>query len=273
MKDETIEHTDEEAEMVKVTTGEHCYYLDGYLQSNLDAVRHNVKRNDFDAFIVVSGREGFGKSTLAGQVAQYLDPTYSLDRCTFTSDQFKEACLNANKFQAIVFDETMGYLSSRGAMSKFNRDLIKIMSEMRSKNLFVILCIPNFFELDRYPALHRTTGLLHVYTRGRFGCYDYKTKKKLYLTGKKYYSYSVSPNFIGRCVKYFPYNKEEYEHKKQTAISEWDKTTNTGDKWKEQRNKLIIECLDKDFLKRKEISELIGISTMQIGTLYGDKVR
>lgn len=217
--------------MVKVQPNkEHNYYLDGYLKANLDNLINNVKK-DYDAFVVISGREGFGKSVLASQVAMYLDPTYNIDRCCFTSEQFIEACKYAKKFQAVVFDETMGYLSSRGAMSKFNKSLIKIMAEMRSKNLFVILCIPNFFELDRYPAMWRTTGLLHIYRRSFFGSYDFKAKKRLYLAGKKFYAYTVPPNFKGRFVKYFTLDKEEYEEKKQVAINSWSGTKE--DKFKE----------------------------------------
>jgi len=206
----------------------HHFYLDGYLRSNLDFVKRAVIKQNYDGFIVITGREGFGKSTLAGQAAVYLDPTYDISRCCFTSDQFIKAAECASKFQAIVFDETMGYLSSRGAMSSFNKDLIKIFSEMRSKNLFIILCIPNFFELDRYPAMHRSTGLLYIYKRSFFGSYDYNTKKKLYLIGKKYYSYSVPPNFRGRFIKYFPLDQEEYDKKKQKAINTFRKGKKKG---------------------------------------------
>jgi energy-coupling factor transporter ATP-binding protein EcfA2 len=211
------------------------FCMDGYLVANLTHVIRSVTKKDYDCFIIVTGREGFGKSTLAGQVALFLDPTFNLDRCCFTADQFKEACEKAEKYQAIVFDETMGYLSSRGAMSSFNRDLIKVFSEMRSKNLFIILCIPNFFELDRYPAMHRATGLLYVYKRSCFGSYDYPTKKKLYLTGKKLYSYVVPPNFRGSFIKYFVYPKELYEQKKQNAINSWIKA---------HKNKEIAKKID-----------------------------
>lgn len=243
------------------------YYLDGYLQSNLDYVKKNVTKNDFDAFIVVTGREGFGKSTLAAQIAKYLDPTYNLERCTFTADQFQNACVTAKKYEAVVFDETMGYLSSRGAMSKFNKRLIKIMSEMRSKNLFVILCIPNFFELDRYPALHRSTALIHIHKRGRFGSYDYKRKKMLYLKGKKTYSYSVSPNFVGRFSKAFPIDPEAYEKKKQTAIRESNKGMDSQSKMKTGFLKLLLYVY-QDFDKtQEEIAEVTGYSRRYIGNL------
>jgi len=210
--------------MVIVDCMSHEFYIDGILKDNLDSLKQNVLK-DYDAFLIVSGREGYGKSTIAAQVATYLDSSYDLSRCCFTAEQFIDAVEKAEKYEAIVFDETMGYLSSRGSMSKFNRALIKVMSEMRSKNLFVILCIPNFFELDRYPAMHRSVALIHCYKRGRFAVFNYSAKKYLYIKGKKFYSYyQTKPDFIGVFVDYFPYNLEEYEKKKQKAIFEWSST-------------------------------------------------
>jgi len=151
--------------MVVVNVNDDNFYLDGYLKSNLDLLSQSLKK-DYDFFIVIDGRERFGKSTLASQIAYYLDPTYNLDRCVFTADQFAEAVEKAEKFQAIVFDEAHGYLGSRSSMSSFNKKLVKIMTEMGSKNLIVILCLPNFFELDKYPAIWRSSCLLHVHQRG-----------------------------------------------------------------------------------------------------------
>ncbi len=241
------------------------FKLDGYLKSNLDYVKQNVMKQNYDSFIIISGREGYGKSTLGAQIAIYLDPTYTLDRCTFTAEQFEEACDGAKKFQAVVFDETMGYLSSRGAMSKFNRGLIKIMSEMRSKNLFVIMCIPSFFELDKYPALHRSTGLLHIKKRGRFLSYDYETKKKLYLLGKKFYNLAVPPNFYGDFNKFIPYNMVEYEKKKQRSIRGANKMGNREKRLQEQRDNIIRELHKKNpELNMGEIGEKIDLSQQQI---------
>jgi len=251
-------------EMVKVKSGEQCFYLDGYLKSNLDNLQHEVKKKDYDGFILITGKERYGKSTLASQVAKYLDPTYSLDACCFTAEQFKHAVEKADKYQAVVFDETMGYLSSRQALSKFNRSLIKIFSEMGSKNLFIILCIPNFFELDRYPAIHRSTGLLYVYKRSFFGSYDYPTKKELYVKGKKIYSYVVHPNFSGRFVKHFTLDKEDYEAKKQQAINEWETTNNRDKILAEQRDNLISECFTRKLLTIKELADVVKLSEMQI---------
>ena len=110
--------------MVKVQVGEHNYYLDGYLKSNLDFSINEVKRRNYDKFVLIFGREGAGKTTLAMQIAKYCDPTFDLDRVCFTPEQFLEAVQGAKKFQAILFDETMWGLSSRSVMSKMNKYLI-----------------------------------------------------------------------------------------------------------------------------------------------------
>jgi len=253
----------ENESMVKVEVGGQNYYLDGYFKSNLDALKKSLKM-DYDGFVLFVAREGYGKTTLSLQSAKYCDPTFNLSRCCFTIEQFIEAVENAERFQAIVFDETMGFLSSRQSMSKFNMALIKIMSEMRSKNLFIFLNIPNFFMMDWYVALHRTTGLIYIYKRGRFGSYDYKTKKKLYMAGKKYHNYCVPPNFTGRFTKHFVLNKEKYEAKKQAAISDWQNIKQGEQKLLEQRNKIIVKCFDKNYFDVQELSDIVGLSTKQI---------
>lgn len=249
--------------MVIVESGGHRFYMDGYHKSNLDALKKNVKKN-YDAFILYVSREGFGKTTKSCQDAVYCDPTFNLDRVVFTIEQFLEAVKNAEKYQAIVFDETMGYLSNRQTMGKFNRALIKIMSEMRSKNLFVFLNIPNFFMMDWYVGLHRTTGLVYIYKRGHFGSYDYPTKKLLWLKGKKYHSYSVSPNFIGRFVKYFPLDWDAYEKKKQQAISEWDNVKITEIKLREQRDALMKDSFEKKYYDLKQLSALLKLNERHV---------
>ncbi len=250
--------------MVKVNTGGHCYYLDGYLKSNLDVSIKEVRKKDFDRFILLVGREGFGKTTLSIQCAMYCDPTFNLDRVCFTPEQFLESVEKAEKYQAIIFDETMWGLGARNAMQKMNKILIKVMSEMRSKNLFVFMNIPNFFMMDWYVAQHRSTGLLYVYKRGYLASYDYPTKKRLYLQGKRYHSYKTPPNFRGRSVKYFPLDKKDYEEKKKKAIDGWIKTTSKQDTLKEQRDVLIKYFINKKFTTPKELSELLNLSERQI---------
>lgn len=259
----------QEGEIIDPNTGVRYEQVvaDGYLRANLDNVYRNIKK-DYDCFLVISGREGYGKSTLAAQIAKYLDPTYNLDRCTFTAEQFEAAVLSAKKYQAVVFDETMGYLGSRGAMSKFNRRLIKIMSEMRSRNLIVILCIPSFFELDKYPAMHRSTGLIHVPRRGTFQSFDYRKKKNIYVFGKKTYTITAPPSFYGSFTKYFPLPKQEYESKKQQAIAEWDKDNEKAANGVKVKLMMLIYYMHNELGKtHKEIADILECDRSHVSHL------
>jgi len=252
--------------MVKVNAGEHCFYLDGILKDILDSQKKYLKR-DYDLFLLIDGREGYGKSTFASQIATYLDPTYNLDRCCFTIEQFEKAVVTAKPHEAIVFDETMGYLASRSALSKFNKRLVKIFSEMRSRNLIIILCITNFFEMDRYAAIHRAEILFNIPKRAMFKAYCYHKKKKMYINGKKYYTYTESPDFYGPFVKYFPLDKESYEKKKQKAIAAFTKDTNREKHLMEQKRKLVEWVYKNEGLSQEKIGEIIDESQQGISYL------
>jgi len=230
-------------------------YMDGYLKANLDYLEKSL-HNDYDLFIAIDGRERFGKSTLGAQIAKYLDPSYNIDRCVFTADQFMDAVAKAKPFQAIVFDEAHGYLGSRQSMSKFNRMLIKIMSEMGSKNLIVIIILPNFFELDKYPAIHRTSCLINVHQRGSFKLFNYEKKKQLYLKGKRFYAYNVGANFHGKFTKHFPLNHNEYQAKKDASVIE-DQTINNREKrWLSQRDNLVRHFYATGEYTQEELSKI-----------------
>lgn len=272
MEEENEQNDNISDEMVVVKPGNHSYYLHYILKDNLDGVKHEVLKKDYDGFFVVDGPEGYGKSTLAMQCATYLDPTFNLSRVVFTIDQFVEVVETAKKGEAIVFDETMGYLGARGAMTKFNRSLIKIFSEMRSKNLFIFLCIPSFFELDKYPAIHRSISLLHVYKRGKFLAFNYSAKKLLYINGKKYYSYkNPSADFHGDFIKYFPLIKTEYEDKKQFSIAQFNDTKDREKVLKNQRDILIAHLYKEKLADINTIKELISIENRTLYHILGQQ--
>lgn len=253
-------------------TQEHRYYMHMILKSNMDNLKKEVLKKDYDGFVVLDGQEGTGKSTLALQLALYCDPTFNLSRVVFTIDQFLEAVENATKGQAIVFDETMGYLGSRGSMSKFNRVLIKVFSEMRSKNLFIFLNIPSFFELDKYPAIHRSVCLLHIHKRGDFLGFNYNSKKLLYVAGKKFYSYSFpSASFIGSFVKYFPIDKKAYEEKKKKSIFEYNDAMSKEKKIQEQRNKLVRWVYANFGVTEQDIADVIGLEQTTVHYIINEK--
>lgn len=200
-------------------------YMDGYLRKGFSKARSIVNK-DWDWVTLVDGVEGGGKSVLAQQSAREVDDTFSIDRITFTPEEFKKAITSAKKYQAVIYDEAYTGLSSRGVMSDINKTLVQMLAEIRQKNLFVFIVMPTFFDLDRYAAIWRSRGLIHVYTdkgygRGYFSYYNKDRKKNLYIIGKKFYDYrKPRPNFRGRFTNYYVVDEAEYRAKKLKSLSE-----------------------------------------------------
>lgn len=259
--------------MVIVFEGtQQAYYMDGYLKKNLDTAKEVVKK-DWDMVFLVDGFEGCGKSVLAQQVAKFCDPTFCIDRITFTPKQFKEAVLAAKPYQAVIFDEAYGALNAKTAMQWINRSIVKMLTEIRQKNLFIIIVLPTFFDLVKYIAIWRSRALLHVYSgddfeRGFFCFYNIDRKKSLYVNGKKFYNYSnPKPNFYGRFTDGYVVDTAEYKHKKLIS------TTTEEDEYGRKLRKALAELrsniaaklhLSRFGLTQEEIGEILGVSRMTI---------
>lgn len=213
-----------------VSKGGIKYKINSLLKTQLD-IMMNAVRNDFDAPFIIDGEiEGTGKSVLAQQMAFYVDPTINIDRVAFTSEQFKEAVLSAEKYQAVIWDEAYEGANKFRIMSKQNQMIASMLKQARQKNLFMFIVIPYFTDLMHYIAVQRSWGLIRAdlkvdydelkIKRGFFTFYSRKQKKWLYEVEKKkldYKSgYKVSNSFVGFFENVYCISEEEYKKKKST---------------------------------------------------------
>jgi hypothetical protein len=200
-------------------------YIAKEIKAMLLRAKEQVIQRDWDRVYIIDGSEGSGKSLLGLQLGYFLDPTLSLDRITFTGEEFSKAVSTAEKNQCVIFDEAFNGLASTAAMSKMNRLVVKKLMECRQKNLFIIIILPTIFLLQKYVAVFRSKALFHVYVtkggnRGYYKLYNELNKKLLYLNGKKFYSYSTpylknSYRFYGK----YPISEEEYRKKKHESLT------------------------------------------------------
>lgn len=230
--------------MTMVKFGPKEYGMDGYLYRNIQAVQKIIRKDD-DCVIIIDGRERAGKSVLAMQIACALDPTMTLDRVTLTPKSFREQIFKAKKYQCVILDEAMDIFYSKESQSWINKFFNKMLAKIGQLNLIVILVLPSFFELDKYPALHRSRVLLHIYTkrkkRGYFEFYNYSKKLQLHIKGKKFYDYSKpTPNFRGRFPNFYPLDEQEYRKRKAESLVDDGDEDMIGPKFKVQRNFLIL---------------------------------
>lgn len=222
------------------------FYMCKKLAQNLDGFIHGVMTKQTSAVFICDGRSGQGKTTISGQVSCYINkkvqeyykknpklgdaPKLSLDCMAWTPDAFIDKFENVKKGDIVIFDEAM-IVSNRSTLSELNRKVIIMMSMIRSKNIFVIFNVNSIFDLDKNLPLHRADMLISVYPKemkfaSRGGYMVVPSAggklKYLYIAGKKYYDYSKArPAFRDTFSKFFPFDEEEYERRKQDAINNY----------------------------------------------------
>lgn len=174
-------------------------YLDGYLRKKLDFI-HKIIRKNYDAVILIDGKERIGKSTLAITIGWYLS-NCSIDEGNISSnmDDAADKIATLPDKSILIVDEGSLVFGSKDAMSRQQKQLIKILDVVGQKNMIIIICLPSFFDLNKTIALRRSLFLLHCYkdpqwNRGRVAYFGEGTKSKLYIIGRKNFgSYSKPP--------------------------------------------------------------------------------
>lgn len=223
------------------------------VSKELSKVKKRVLTKDRDFVAVIDGEEGVGKSVLAQQLAAFLDPNFTMDNILFNSNDFMKKIKDpkTKKGTAIVLDEAFSSANSRGSLSEVNKAMIGVATEMRQRNLFVFLCIPSFFDLDKYFALWRCRALFHTYFTSEddreYIIFPKNYKKLLYLNGKRTYNYSKprSPLPPFTFPNKYMVNEMDYRKIKQEAFSK-RLVSFRAQQWLQQRNayaKFVIQNL------------------------------
>jgi len=244
-----------------ITDKKISFHLTPRLQKNLDEIKEKLQKKDKDHPIIIDGYEGSGKSVFGMQISKYVDPTLCLDRICMNPQQFKDAIIKAQPHQAVIFDEAFTGLSARSSLSEINRMLVSMMMQMRQKNLFVVVILPNVFMLDKYVALSRAAGLFHIWEKkGRhyWRCFNRNKLKRLILTGSKTYTYhqvakfvSYKGNFYGKYV----IDEDAYRDKKRKALEEAEENIKEH-KYIIQRNLLIYILIKELGLTQTKVAKL-----------------
>ncbi len=111
-------------------------------------------KHDFDNVIAIDGPRGSGKSTLGIQIARPLDPQFTEAQILYSAEEMLRAWSTLEAGQVAIFDEAVLGLLSRKASSDENTRLVQAVMIARRLGITVILCIPDFMNLD--PAFRDT---------------------------------------------------------------------------------------------------------------------
>ena len=248
------------------------YSMSKIMREQLDKVRNKVLKKDRDWVCVVDGEEGVGKSVLAMQIARYLDPNFNLDKIVFTSDDFLKAIKDpkTKKGDCILLDESFNAANNRSSLTEVNKSMIGVATEMRQKNLFIIMVLPSFFDLDKYFALWRCKALVHVFfdehEDRHYILFPKEHKKYLYLNGKKTYNYNKpkSPFPVFNFPNHYVVDEIEYRAKKSEAFKKRT-VSQSARNWMNQRNSYIKFIIKSLGLSQQDVAKIpanYGFPTM-----------
>ena len=159
----------------------------------LKRIRKRLKKTNQNFLGVICGQTGSGKSYSALTICKEIDPSFDIDRVTFTPEQFMEL-LNSGKLKKgnmILFDEAGVGMPAREWMRISNKVLSYVLQTFRHENLGIIFTVPSFDFVDV-----QLRKLFHAYMETLVINYREKWCKIKYMEmqynpkyGKIYYKY------------------------------------------------------------------------------------
>lgn len=127
---------------------------------------HSNLANEYDNVIVVEGREGTGKSTLAVYLAKKINPDFNLeDDYIYSYEEMIDAVTDDEKDdrgRVFLLDETSSIMNNRDAMTASSKNMVELLEMMRSRGWTLIMCIPSADRLDKYLRDFRIRYLLRA---------------------------------------------------------------------------------------------------------------
>ena len=256
-------------------------YIDETLYTNLKILAKNITK-DLTYLAVCSSSTyevGAGKSTFMSQIGEaYTDLvnqihgtnlTFDMNNIVFRPKDLITRSFSLPKYSCIILDEW----EDTHYWSEIGITLRQFFRKCRQLNLFMILIIPNFFQLGINYAVSRSLFFIDVrfegeFDRGYFKLYNYDSKKYLYLFGKKNQDYNATKSDInGRFVDGYAVNEAEYKAVKlRDAIESEDRVHEEKEKKELILKTLMCTILKKEFnLSSRKQEELFDRYNFHIG--------
>lgn len=268
------------------------YYMHTTLKDNMDFLLNNIK-DDWDFVCIISGggQVRVGKSVLAMQIARYWqsevkkitgkEVPFDLENIFFNSEDLRKKAIDFPKFTPIIYDEAREALEAKKSMSKISQNIIDFFNECGQLNLFIILVIPDFFELKKPLAILRSRFLIDVYVRadiarkkykrGNFRFFSFSRKRQLFIKGKRQYDnyFCVAPDFTGDWTNFYTLPEKKYRKYKLEALrirarDAEKRLTPQQAKWKKQRDILLKWIGKNTSLNKTERGNLINLNRVSV---------
>lgn len=189
------------------------------------------QKNKYDCIVAICGERGVGKSTCAIRLARSARKLQHAkfnirNDIVYTREALMKSLEGYDGW--IIADEMINAAFKRDFYATEQKDLIKMLNMYRDHRNILLMCIPNFWDLDkplrdlvkiRIDVLRRGLGVLHFpvksfYTNDQWDSkYNQKIEEgwsKSYTKKPKHHRLSTFKGFI-RIKELFPKTEEMYQ--------------------------------------------------------------
>jgi len=198
---------------------------------------------------------GTGKSVLMTQIGEaWTDLIYQLHGIKLPFDKnnlvwrpkdLMQRAFEVPKYSFILVDEW----EDAHYWSELGMTLRQFFRKCRQLNLFIMIIIPNFFQLPMPYAVGRSIFAIDVrfgegFERGFFKFYDFEKKKDLYLKGRREHNYHIiHSSFDGEFNDGYGIDRDEYLKAKKEDLERYEEGEKPDVTMSEPeiRNKYIIK--------------------------------
>lgn len=257
-------------------------YVDGFLYENLKIIAEKIVDDmTFMGVCFSSTLEvGTGKSVFCTQLGEIwselmhdihgIDVPFTMHNLVFRPRDLMTRAFEVPKYSFVLVDEW----EDAHYWSELGTTLRQFFRKCRQLNLFIMIIIPNFFQLPMPYAISRSffavdVKFMNKLERGYFDFYTFANKKDLYIKGKKTMNYGVTkPAFSGRFTDGYGVDEKEYRESKLRDMIEFDKEERISPKELVKQTKVEhFKLLYPQFpqLTMKQWSEVFKVSER---TLY-----
>jgi len=253
-------------------------YIEKYLHDNLRSLAEVIHRDltflgiGFSSTLEV----GTGKSVLFTQIGEAwtdmvnkihgTDLTFTQKNIVFRPKDLITRAFEVPRYSCIVVDEW----EDAHYWSELAMTLRKFFRKCRQLNLFILIIIPNYFQLPINYALGRSVFAIDVkfkgqFERGYFSFYDFESKRDLYIRGKKTHNYHVSkPSFSGEFEDGYGIPEQEYRGAKRKDMERMEFEEEAP-----QLNEFNIKIqLIKKFFDKKDLIAKEGLNAKTIALIF-----
>jgi len=254
-------------------------YMTQFLYQNLDFMAEKITKDmTFLAVFFSSTLEvGTGKSVLATQTGEAwtdlvnrkygLNIEFTARNLVFKPEHLIERAFEVPKYSCIILDEW----EDATYWSKLGVTLRRFFRKCRQLNLFMIIIIPNWFQLPLNYAVSRSIFAIDIkfdenLDRGNYDFYTFGSKKNLYIKGKKMHNYNVQrADFKGHFLDGYGIPREAYIKAKEKDMKEDDEQESNAMTPERMRRELILKMIKKfPKIKMVDFANLTGVTPKTI---------